>query len=432
MRKLRNNELKVGVIGLGYVGLPLALQLDRYFCTVGYDINNEKINQLLLGKSPIDDIRDSEICNSKILFTRELSDIKECNIYIIAVPTPIDSFNRPDLSPLEVASEIVGKVLSVEDVVIYESTVYPGVTEEICIPILEKSSKMKLNNDFGVGYSPERVNPGDAEHPIDKIYKIISSSSEKYLDIIRCVYSSFLDDKIYYAPTIKIAEAAKILENTQRDVNIALVNEFSIVCHELQIDFKEVLSAAKTKWNFLDFQPGFVGGHCIGVDPYYMIHKSQQLGISPEVMLASRKINNNYPNYIDNKIVKKILELELDIKKINVGILGIAFKENCSDIRNSKIIDLVQNIRKSGIFPKIYDPLVSSRELLDKYNLKLTKNILNNLDVMIVAVPHKEFYSKDMLIRMFRANQTPKILFDLKGAFEKDDFEKQNIIYWRP
>jgi nucleotide sugar dehydrogenase len=432
MTQFELNNYKVGIIGLGYVGLPLAIQLGKNFSTIGFDINLEKVKKLQNGESPIDDIEDAEIQKSQVKFTNNSSNLANCNIYIVAVPTPIDCFNNPLLNPLEKASEIVGINLSQGNIVIYESTVYPGVTEEVCVPILEKFSKLKLNLDFGVGYSPERINPSDKIHTINKITKIVSVSNQKFLNMILKIYTSFIEEGIYVAPTIKVAEAAKILENTQRDVNIALVNEFSILLHKLGIDTKEVLKAAKTKWNFLDFKPGFVGGHCIGVDPYYMIYKSHQVGFVPSVMIASRNTNNEYTDYVVNQIIKKIIKTKLDFNTLRVGILGVTFKENCADTRNSKVIEMIQKLREFGIEPNIYDPLVTKDEMLTNYNLEIEDEILGELDVLILAVPHNNFCELKMIMQMFDKNKTPKVFFDLKCMYDKSDFSEYNIEYWRP
>jgi UDP-N-acetyl-D-galactosamine dehydrogenase len=408
---------KICIIGLGYVGLPLALEFSKKLFVVGFDISKSRIDQLKKNDDISREIERREIAKSKnILFSNKISDIKKCTIFIITVPTPVDSNNIPDLSFLKRASKLVGKVLKKKDTVIFESTVYPGATEEVCIPILEKYSKLNINSDFFVGYSPERINPGDKKRKINNISKVISGSNKEALSILYDLYKLIINKKIYKAQTIKIAEAAKVIENTQRDLNIALFNELSQLFSLLDIDTQSVIKAASTKWNFHKYSPGLVGGHCIGVDPYYLTHKAKQVGFFPQIILAGRGVNEGMAQYIASKTAKKLLEKEINPIKSKVLVIGITFKENCSDIRNSKVFDLIKQLQLFGMIVDIYDPIANlPTKIKNKYNF------INNprsgyYDVIIFAVPHNE------ILRLGYGKITSwakklRVILDLKSKF---------------
>ena len=386
-------EKKLAIIGLGYVGLPLAVEFGKLWPTYGFDINNDRINELSKGIDSTLEVSSEEMAISKFLkFTANPDDLSECKIFIVTVPTPIDNVNRPDLNPIINATKAVGKLLKRGDIVIYESTVFPGCTEEICVPILEKFSGLSFNESFFCGYSPERINPGDKTNTLTKIKKITSGSTQKVAEEIDSLYGSIITAGTYLATSIKVAEAAKVIENTQRDLNIALVNELSVIFGRLGIDTLEVLEAAGTKWNFLPFRPGLVGGHCIGVDPYYLTHKAEQVRYNPQVILAGRRINDNMAMYMVKKVVQKMLLNGIEVAKSTVGVLGVTFKENCPDIRNSKIFDVVSELTNWGINVVVVDPWADTLEVEQQYNVKLGKIDSNNpVDSLIVAVGHDEF-----------------------------------------
>ncbi|GKH60909.1 nucleotide sugar dehydrogenase [Campylobacter ureolyticus] len=407
--------IKIAVVGLGYVGLPLALAFSKKFDVIGYDTNELRIKELKNGRDKTLEASDDELkdaLNNNLKFTYNLDDLKKYNFFIIAVPTPVDKNNRPDLTPLLKASQSVGSVLKKGDIVVYESTVYPGATEEECVPVLEKFSNLKFNEDFFCGYSPERINPGDKEHTITKIKKITSGSTKKVADIVDDVYASIIKAGTFKASSIKVAEAAKVIENTQRDINIAFVNELAMIFEKMHIDTTEVLKAAGTKWNFLKFSPGLVGGHCIGVDPYYLTHKAQELGYHPEIILAGRRINDNMGKYAANRVVKLMIKHDKKINKAKVLILGITFKENCTDIRNSRVIDAIKELKEFGCNVDVYDPWADRNEVLKEYNLNLIENLnLNNYDAVVLAVAHDEFKNLDF-------SNLDAVTFDIKGILE--------------
>jgi UDP-N-acetyl-D-galactosamine dehydrogenase len=382
---------RVGVIGLGYVGLPVALAFARRFSdTVGFDIHIEKVAELRRGLDRNREQPPEVLRETTLVMTTDPGDLDDRTLFVVAVPTPVDGNNVPDLGPIERASETVGRALSKGCVVVYESTVYPGVTEDICGPILERASGLKRGVDFTVGYSPERINPGDRDHTLEKITKVVSGEDAATLDRVASAYGAIVDAGVHRAPSIKVAEAAKVIENTQRDLNIALMNELAIIFDRIGIRTADVLAAAGTKWNFLKFQPGLVGGHCIGVDPYYLTMKAQQLGYQPEVILAGRRINNNVGPYVAQKVIKLLIECDITVKGARVGVLGLTFKEDCCDIRNSKVPDILQELRSFGIAAVVHDPIASGAEALREYGVKLVPiEELVGLDAVVLAVSHK-------------------------------------------
>ena len=421
VKKIEDKTGILGVIGLGYVGLPLAIEFGKKYDVIGFDINDMRINELKKGEDRTLEITKDELCEAKRLtFTNNFKNLQNVNIFIVTVPTPVDSFKRPDLTPLIKASETVGKVLKAGDIVIYESTVYPGCTEEDCVPVLEKFSGLKFNKDFYCGYSPERINPGDKEHRVNAIKKVVSGSTPEIADIVKNLYSGIISAGVHQAPSIKVAEAAKVIENAQRDINIAFVNELAMLFDLMEIDTIDVLKAAGTKWNFLPFRPGLVGGHCIGVDPYYLTHKAVHYGYNPEIILAGRRINDGMGAYVANKTIKQMIKKGLKINNANVLVLGITFKENCPDIRNSKVIDIINELKEFGCNVDIFDPWADKGEVLNEYNLDL-KNRIEEIDVnkysgVILAVAHNEFKNLDFLFM----RKTGAVIFDVKGVLNKD------------
>ena len=416
MLNLRNCRL--GVVGLGYVGLPLAVEFGKHFDTVGFDVKRGRIAELEAGKdSTLETTRAELKAATRLSFTSELADMKRCRVFIITVPTPIDEYKRPDLTPLVRASESVGKVLKKGDVVVYESTVYPGCTEEVCVPILERESGLKFNKDFFAGYSPERINPGDKEHRLTTIKKITSGSTPEAADFVDKLYTSIIRAGTHRASSIKVAEAAKVIENTQRDVNIALINELALIFNRLGIDTEEVLKAAGSKWNFLKFTPGLVGGHCIGVDPYYLTHKAQEIGYHPEMILAGRRLNDNMALYVAQEITKLMSQKRIHVNGSRALVLGITFKENCPDIRNSKVVDVVRELQKFGAKVDIYDPWADGAECKHEYGLRPVRSLNpRSYDVAIVAVSHREFaeLGADGVRKLCKKNH---VLYDIKHVF---------------
>ncbi len=407
---------KIAVIGLGYVGLPLAVEFGKQRDVVGFDINSKRIEELKKGVEKTGEVEAEELSQAKHLtFTTLEEDIKSAKVYIVTVPTPIDEFKKPDLGPLTKASNTVGKVLKEGDLVIYESTVYPGCTEEVCVPILENVSGLKFNKDFHCGYSPERINPGDKQHRLPNIKKVTSGSTPEIADMVDDLYSSIITAGTHRASSIKVAEAAKVIENAQRDLNIAFVNELSLIFDRIGISTLEVLEAASTKWNFLPFKPGLVGGHCIGVDPYYLTHKAQSLGYHPEVILAGRKINDNMGVFVANKVIKLMSQNGNKIKGSKALILGITFKENCPDIRNSKVIDVIRELESFGVDIDVYDPHADPTEVNDEYNIELKKSIdEGHYDVIVLAVAHNEFKT----LNLDNLKNDKSVIYDIKGFLE--------------
>ena len=424
---------KIAVIGLGYVGLPLAVEFGKQRETIGFDINLNRITELNSGIDNTLEVAKDELAKAADLtFTADLENIKQCGIYIVTVPTPIDAANRPDLTPLSRASETVASVLQKGDVVIYESTVYPGCTEEVCVPILEALSGLKYNLDFFCGYSPERINPGDKVNTLTKIKKVTSGSNIETAELVDKLYLSIIEAGTFPATSIKVAEAAKVIENTQRDLNIALVNELSVIFERLDIDTLDVLEAAGSKWNFLPFRPGMVGGHCIGVDPYYLTHKAEMVGYHPQVILAGRRINDNMSRYVAKCLIKKMVQNGIDLSTAKIGVLGVTFKENCPDIRNSKVVDLINELNTWGVEVVISDPWAEPEEVKEEYGFDLVDfDSLQNLDSIVVAVGHNEFRSLTPtdLIKLTHAGKP--VLADVKAIFERESLVEAGFTVFR-
>ena len=421
---INTKDIKIAVIGLGYVGLPLSVEFGKKYPTLGYDTNNSRIDELRAGNDSTQEITGEEILQSKELsFTSETEDLKSCNIFIITVPTPIDSNKKPDLTPLIKASETVGSLLKQDDLVIYESTVFPGATEEVCVPILERNSSLKFNADFFCGYSPERINPGDKERNVTSIKKVTSGSTPEISDIVDDLYNSIITAGTYKAESIKVAEAAKVIENTQRDINIALINELSIIFNRLDIDTESVLKAAGSKWNFLPFRPGLVGGHCIGIDPYYLTHKAIEVGYHPEIILAGRRLNDNMGAYVADQVTKLMIKKRIQVFDANILIMGFTFKENCPDIRNSKVVDLVAELKEYNCKVDIYDPWVDNFRAKEEYNLSLINEpVLGKYDAIILSVAHEEF--KQLTSEEVRSyGKDVSIVFDIKFLFDESEVD---------
>ena len=418
------NQKKITIVGLGYVGLPLAVAFSKKFKVIGFDIDQLRIQELEEGHDRTLEIKDDLLfsVSNNLSFSSNIKDTKNCNIYIITVPTPIDKTNRPNLTPLIDASKAVGDVLSKNDIVIYESTVYPGVTEDVCVPELEKSSGMKFNKEFFCGYSPERINPGDKVNTLEKLIKITSGSTVEIAKEVDKLYNTIITAGTFQASSIKVAEAAKVIENTQRDLNIALVNELSVIFQRLDLDTLEVLNAAGSKWNFIPFRPGLVGGHCIGVDPYYLTHAAEQVNYSPTLILAGRRINDNMSRYMVKKIIQKMILNGIDIKKSTVGVMGITFKENCPDIRNTKVADVVYELRNWGANVVIVDPWANQIDLQKIYDIKLGEiNTKNQVDSLIVTVGHNEFRSKSPADLKSLCKGPNPVIADVKSIYKKED-----------
>jgi len=415
------SEVKLAIIGLGYVGLPLAVEFGKKYPTLGFDINQSRITQLQSGTDSTLEVSDEELAETKDLsFSCTVDDLKSCNVYIVTVPTPIDAHKRPDLTPLIKASEMLGKVISKGDTVIYESTVYPGATEESCIPVVEQFSGLTFNKDFFAGYSPERINPGDKEHRVINILKVTSGSTPAIAEFVDQLYISIIIAGTHKASSIKVAEAAKVIENTQRDVNIALINELSIIFNKLDIDTLEVLEAAGTKWNFLPFRPGLVGGHCIGVDPYYLTHKAQSVGYHPEMILAGRRLNDGMGAYVVSQLVKNMLKNRIQVEGAKVLVMGLTFKENCPDLRNTKIVDIVSELKEYNINVDITDPWCSTEEAEREYDLSLNQSPeAGCYDAIILAVSHDEF-KKLGAENIRKLGKNNHVLYDLKYLLPKD------------
>ncbi|MEZ4720646.1 MAG: nucleotide sugar dehydrogenase [Flavobacteriales bacterium] len=425
--RLLNKEAKLGVIGLGYVGLPIALAFAKRISVVGFDINQKRVEMMRKNVDPSEELESSDFENSDIHFTHDLKDLKDVEFFIVAVPTPIDDHNKPDLRPLIGSSTTVGQVLKKGDYVVYESTVYPGCTEEDCIPILEEQSGLKFKQDFKVGYSPERINPGDKEHTITKILKVVSGCDDESLDIISKVYEIIVEPGTHKASSIKVAEAAKIIENTQRDVNIALMNELSIIFNRIGINTYEVLEAAGTKWNFLKFFPGMVGGHCIGVDPYYLTYKAEELGYHARIINSGRYVNDSMGNYVAKQTVKKILAQGKNVAGAKVLVMGATFKENVSDIRNSKVADVVKELRSYMVDVHVTDPYASSEELMHEYGFGLVDKLDRVYDAVIVAVNHDEYVKMSSTDFRQLLNDDKGILVDVKGIYRNNI---SDLNYW--
>lgn len=418
------DNISIAVIGQGYVGLPLAVEFGKRFKTVGFDINQTRIAELQSGSDSTLEVSGDELAESiHITYSHNVGDLQDCNIYIVTVPTPIDMHKKPDLTPLIKASQMLGKAVSVNDIIIYESTVYPGATEEVCLPEVEKVSGLIFNKDFFAGYSPERINPGDKEHRVVNIKKVTSGSNEVIANFVDNLYQTIIIAGTHKASSIKVAEAAKVIENTQRDVNIALINELAIIFNKLNIDTLEVLEAAGTKWNFLPFRPGLVGGHCIGVDPYYLTHKAESVGYHPEMILAGRRLNDNMGGYVVSQLVKSMLKKGIQVKDANVLVMGLTFKENCPDLRNTKVIDIVSELKEYNMNIDILDPWCSSKSAQQEYGLEVIKEAKqNNYDAVILAVAHDEF--KVMGPDAIKAlGKTDSVIYDLKYVLPKESVD---------
>jgi UDP-N-acetyl-D-galactosamine dehydrogenase len=415
------NQIKLAIIGLGYVGLPLAVEFGNKRSVVGFDIDPNRIDQLRCGVDTTLEVDSDQLSQANYLsFTTKTEDLEGCNCFIVTVPTPIDEHKNPDLTLLIRASQTIGKVLKAGDFVIYESTVYPGCTEEDCIPVLEKASGLKLNQDFFAGYSPERINPGDKEHRVTNIKKVTSGSTPEAADLIDALYQQIIEAGTHKAPSIKVAEAAKVIENTQRDLNIALVNELALIFNKMGIDTEAVLQAAGSKWNFLPFRPGLVGGHCIGVDPYYLTHKAQSIGYHPKVILAGRQLNDGMGAYVASQLVKAMTKKSIQVKGAQVLIMGLAFKENCPDVRNTKVIDIYRELLDYNCEVNIYDPWINAQEALREYGVKILSSLDNlQYDGIVLAVAHQQF--KEMGIeKLSLLGKSPHVLYDLKYILNAD------------
>jgi len=423
---------KISVIGLGYVGLPVAVAFGRKARTIGFDVNRERIAELRKNLDRTGEVSSEELAAADLLFTDAITDLAAADFHIVAVPTPVDDANRPDLSLLLRASETVGRALKQGDIVVYESTVYPGVTEEVCVPILERESGLKCGVDFKVGYSPERINPGDKVHRLETIVKVVSGMDEQTLDIVARVYELVVEAGVYRAASIKVAEAAKVIENSQRDINIAFMNELSIIFNKLGIDTKSVLEAAGTKWNFLKFTPGLVGGHCIGVDPYYLTYKAEQVGYHSQIILSGRRINDGMGCYVAENAVKCLIRADRHIKGARVVILGFTFKENCPDTRNTRVIDVYHELMEYGIKPLIADPQADAQEAMHEYGIEFVDmDSIKDMDAVILAVAHDEFKSIDITRMDAFFGDGQKVLLDLKGLMDRREYEAAGYEYWR-
>ena len=433
--KIKNREEKISLVGLGYVGMPIAVAFAKKADVIGFDISKEKVELYKKGIDPTKEVGDDVIKDTTVEFTADENKLKEAKFHIIAVPTPVNADHTPDLKPVESASRTVGRNLTKGSIVVFESTVYPGVTEDICIPILEKESGMKCGEDFKVGYSPERINPGDKVHRLETIVKVVSGMDGESLDIIAKVYELVVDAGVHRAESIKVAEAAKVIENSQRDINIAFMNELSIIFNKMGIDTKAVLKAAGTKWNFLNFSPGLVGGHCIGVDPYYLTYKAEQLGYHSQIILSGRRINDDMGKYVVENLIKNLIKADVPVKDAKVAILGFTFKENCPDTRNTRVIDIVNELKEYGLTPMIADPEADAEEAKHEYGIVFDSvEDIRDMDAIVVAVGHDQFLNltqKDFN-RMFKEGANKgKVLLDIKGILDRKEYETAGFKYWR-
>jgi len=432
--KIVNREEKLALVGLGYVGMPIAVAFSKKVDVIGFDLNAAKIQHYQDGIDPTKEVGDEAIKACTVDFTSDEKRLREARFFIVAVPTPVNPDHTPDLTPVEGASTILGRNLSKGSIVVFESTVYPGVTEEVCVPILEKESGLKCGTDFKIGYSPERINPGDKVHRLESIVKIVSGMDAETLEEVANVYSLVVEAGVHRAQSIKVAEAAKVIENSQRDINIAFMNELSIIFHKMGIDTKAVLEAAGTKWNFLNFQPGLVGGHCIGVDPYYLTYKAEQLGYHSQIILSGRRINDDMGKYVAESLVKGLIQCDVPVKDAKVAILGFTFKENCPDTRNSKVIDIVRELNEYGITPMITDPAADKAEAEREYGITFSEESqIKEMDAVVLAVAHEAYKSMTMeqMDKFFRADNRKKILVDLKGILDKEAYQAAGYLYWR-
>lgn len=431
--KVLKNEEKISLVGLGYVGMPIAIEFaKRGVKVIGYDLNEKKIETYKKGIDPTNEVGDQAIKETTVEFTSDETKLKEAKFHIVAVPTPVNTDHTPDLTPVEGASRILGRNLTKGSIIVFESTVYPGVTEDVCVPILEKESGLKCGVDFKVGYSPERINPGDKVHRLNTITKIVSGMDKESLEIIAKVYEIVVDAGVHRAESIKVAEAAKVIENSQRDINIAFMNELSIIFNKMGIDTQAVLEAAGTKWNFLPFRPGLVGGHCIGVDPYYLTYKAEELGYHSQIILSGRRINDDMGKYVAENIVKNLIKADKTVKNAKVAILGFTFKENCPDTRNTKIIDIVNELKEYGITPIVADPVADVEEAKKLYGIEFVSiNTIKEMDAVVLAVAHDIF--KEMKLNNIDCffNEGKRVLIDIKGILNRKEYENVGYNYWR-
>lgn len=433
--KILNKSEKISLVGLGYVGMPIAVAFAKKVNVIGFDLNAKKIELYKSGIDPTNEVGDEAIKQTSVEFTADETKLKEAKFHIVAVPTPVNDDHTPDLTPVEGASRIVGRNLTKGSIVVYESTVYPGVTEDVCIPILEKESGLKCGVDFKIGYSPERINPGDKVHRLETIVKIVSGMDEETLDIVAKVYELVVEAGVHRASSIKVAEAAKVIENSQRDINIAFMNELSIIFNKMGIDTKSVLEAAGTKWNFLKFYPGLVGGHCIGVDPYYLTYKAEQMGYHSQIILSGRRINDDMGKYVAENVVKNLIKADISIKNANIAILGFTFKENCPDTRNTRIIDIINELKEYGIKPVVADPIADADEAKKLYNIDFVSiDTIKNCDAVILAVAHDTFADlkqSDFDVMFANEDNSKRVLIDIKGLLDRDEYENAGYNYWR-
>lgn len=433
--KIVNREEKISIVGLGYVGMPISVAFAKKVEVIGFDVSKEKIELYKNGIDPTKEVGNEVIKNTSVDFTYDEKNLQEAKFHIVAVPTPINDDNTPDLSIVESASRTVGRNLVKGSIVVFESTVYPGVTEDICIPILEKESGLKCGTDFKVGYSPERINPGDKVYTLENIIKVVSGMDEESLDIIAKVYELVVDAGVYRAESIKVAEAAKVIENSQRDINIAFMNELSIIFNKMGVDTKSVLKAAGTKWNFLNFHPGLVGGHCIGIDPYYLTYKAEQLGYHSQIILSGRRINDGMGKYVAENLIKNLIKADVPVKDAKVAILGFTFKENCPDARNSRVIDIVNELKEYELTPRIVDPQADVEDAKAQYNIDFESiDSIKDMDAIIIAVAHEEFSKlrREDLDKLFKTSDNKnKVLLDIKGLLDRKEYEEAGYRYWR-
>ena len=434
--KIKNNEESISLVGLGYVGMPIAIEFaKRGVKVIGYDLNAAKIETYKSGTDPTHEVGDEAIKNTTVKFTADEKDLQKAKFHIVAVPTPVNDDHTPDLTPVEGASQILGRNLKKGSIVVFESTVYPGVTEDVCVPILERESGLKCGVDFKIGYSPERINPGDKVHRLNTITKIVSGMDEETLENVAKIYEIVVDAGVHRAESIKVAEAAKVIENSQRDINIAFMNELSIIFNKMGIDTLSVLKAAGTKWNFLNFRPGLVGGHCIGIDPYYLTYKAEMLGYHSQIILSGRKINDDMGKYVAEQVVKKLIAADTPVRNAKVGILGLTFKENCPDTRNSKVVDIIKELNEYGIDPLVADPAADAPEAKHLYGIDLCDVAdIVDCDAVILAVAHEQFANMAMeqIDSMFRAvDNGKKVLADIKGILDRKEYEAAGYRYWR-
>ncbi|MEX6586725.1 nucleotide sugar dehydrogenase [Paraclostridium bifermentans] len=438
--KIKDKKENISVIGLGYVGMPLAIAFAKKINVIGFDVNKEKIELYKQGLDVTNEVGNKALKETTALMTSDETKLKEAKFHIIAVPTPINDDKTPDLRPIIGASRVLGRNLTKGSIVVYESTVYPGVTEEVCIPILEEESNLKCGVDFKIGYSPERINPGDKLHRLENITKVVSGMDEESLENIASIYELIIEAGVHRAESIKVAEAAKVIENSQRDINIAFVNELSMIFNKMEIDTKAVLEASGTKWNFLKFYPGLVGGHCIGVDPYYLTHKAEQIGYHSQVILSGRRINDGMGKYVGESTVKNLIKANKQVKGAKVAILGMTFKEDCPDVRNSKVIDIINELKEYGINVFVADPIADENEVKREYGIELTKfENIKNMDAVIVAVGHKEYMelTLESIKKLYEEkpellnSEDKLVLVDVKGIFDKKEAQLKNYLYWR-